>query len=718
MKNDHPFALSLMPKAMVLVVLLAMATIAIAEGPAVTPAPSTSSPTKSTGLSATYFYGETLGVEEKQGQPRIVCQAMETPNYPDLFAEHKDVHGFPQIFFSARWVGGIQPPATGEYVFRTIADNGTRLIVDGQLLIDRWFVLGGPADAQPLKLEGGKHYFILLEFRKYLGKSAMILQWRKPGDTDFAPVPAECLSPEVPAAPLTATRVRFFPRAGHASNMKGGRFTGSNFSEMNSFVPLAAIDNVPPEAQWSELPLPGKGVYRYLKYEAPPNSHGNIAELEFYHGDHKLTGKVFGTAGSRNDSGATFEKAMDGDTGTYFDSAEADNQYVGIDLGAAAQTAAPTFAPAPNNFPKETFVTLSTATPHAFIRYTTNGQEPTLTYGNLYTQPFPVSQKVTVAAKAFSPGLGDSVVALGAYDISTVPLKKGLRVFYTGNSLTDGFRHMLQPFARSAGFEHFDDMVGAAGAPTEWLWNNPGKNQLATKQLADGAPFDFLVTQPFSGHGRSVENETTYAGNFFELARQNSPKIKIFIYQQWPPPANYEKEGWGSGNINLWINPTDWQDSIPKQGEQIGKSRIGWQKEICLLLPPPKSWDDAVANHLRYFQVLRENLARKYPQAEVGIIPGGMALRRIKQLVDAGKFPGLDKSDTFFTAFFSDGIHLNPRGNYIIALTHLACLYNLDPTGKVTSAGSGLTEEQAKLIQQVVWEVVQSGKYASKTEIK
>src|SRR3954451_10830443 len=40
--------------------------------------------------------------------------------------------------FSARWTGQILAPATGTYTFRTLADDGVRLWVRGQLLIDRW----------------------------------------------------------------------------------------------------------------------------------------------------------------------------------------------------------------------------------------------------------------------------------------------------------------------------------------------------------------------------------------------------------------------------------------------------------------------------------------------------------------------------------------------------------------------------------------------------
>ena len=53
----------------------------------------------------------------------------------------------------------------------------------------------------------------------------------------------------------------------------------------------------------------------------------------------QLTGTVIGTAGSWNNSGNTRDKALDGNTSTYFDSpdASANNAWVGLDLGSAKQ---------------------------------------------------------------------------------------------------------------------------------------------------------------------------------------------------------------------------------------------------------------------------------------------------------------------------------------------------------------------------------------------
>ena len=40
--------------------------------------------------------------------------------------------------FSARWTGQVEAPATGTYTFYTRADDGVKLWVNGQLLVNRW----------------------------------------------------------------------------------------------------------------------------------------------------------------------------------------------------------------------------------------------------------------------------------------------------------------------------------------------------------------------------------------------------------------------------------------------------------------------------------------------------------------------------------------------------------------------------------------------------
>src|SRR5690606_3315908 len=40
--------------------------------------------------------------------------------------------------FSVRWTGQLVAPETGQYTFHLTADDGVRLWIDGQLIIDHW----------------------------------------------------------------------------------------------------------------------------------------------------------------------------------------------------------------------------------------------------------------------------------------------------------------------------------------------------------------------------------------------------------------------------------------------------------------------------------------------------------------------------------------------------------------------------------------------------
>jgi hypothetical protein len=92
-------------------------------------------------------------------------------------------------------------------------------------------------------------------------------------------------------------RVRFFPAPEREQAMVGGKFSGSNVSPNEGFKVLAEIKTTPPRGEWSEIKFDNSTPYRWVRYEAPPGSRGNLAELEFYAGETKLRGAAFGTRG-------------------------------------------------------------------------------------------------------------------------------------------------------------------------------------------------------------------------------------------------------------------------------------------------------------------------------------------------------------------------------------------------------------------------------------
>jgi hypothetical protein len=82
------------------------------------------------------------------------------------------------------------------------------------------------------------------------------------------------------------------------------------------------------------------------------------------------------------------------------------------------------------------------------------------------------------------------------------------------------------------------------------------------------------------------------------------------------------------------------------------------------------------------------------------IVPGGLALVELKRRMDTGAVPGLGD---FFGTMFEDELHLTRPAQYLVALVFYACLYRQTPEGRVTSAGTGLTTEQARIFQQIAW---------------
>lgn len=85
--------------------------------------------------------------------------------------------------FSIRWSGFIKPPVTGNYLFKSYSDDGIRVTVDGQEIIDQWGALSlafSVADS-PVHLEAGKYYPITVEYQQLPLYAASFLFWQADG---------------------------------------------------------------------------------------------------------------------------------------------------------------------------------------------------------------------------------------------------------------------------------------------------------------------------------------------------------------------------------------------------------------------------------------------------------------------------------------------------------------------------------------------------------
>jgi hypothetical protein len=84
----------------------------------------------------------------------------------------------------------------------------------------------------------------------------------------------------------------------------------------------------------------------------------------------------------------------------------------------SATVEAPTYLLPGGVYTSPVSVELSSGTPGASMRYTTNGTKPTATTGTLYTGPITLSASATLKAIAYKSGQVDSAVSTAAYTIS------------------------------------------------------------------------------------------------------------------------------------------------------------------------------------------------------------------------------------------------------------------------------------------------------------
>ena len=104
--------------------------------------------------------------------------------------------------FSVRWTGLVQAPVSGSYAFTTIADDGVRLWVNGQLLIDNWVDQAAASrTSAPVPLVAGTRYDIRMEYYEHAGNASAKLQWSYPGQARAA-IPQTQLYPPPNRAPV------------------------------------------------------------------------------------------------------------------------------------------------------------------------------------------------------------------------------------------------------------------------------------------------------------------------------------------------------------------------------------------------------------------------------------------------------------------------------------------------------------------------------------
>ncbi len=110
----------------------------------------------------------------------------------------------PNDNFYVRWSGQVEAPTAGTYTFYTYSDDGVRLWVNEQLIVNNWTDHAATQNQGSLTLAAGQRYNIRMEYYEKSGGAVAQLSWSSPN----------LAKQIIPTSQLYATSVPVLPNAG------------------------------------------------------------------------------------------------------------------------------------------------------------------------------------------------------------------------------------------------------------------------------------------------------------------------------------------------------------------------------------------------------------------------------------------------------------------------------------------------------------------------
>jgi hypothetical protein len=148
--------------------------------------------------------------------------------------------------FAARWVGYLRPRYSEEYQLITTSDDGVRLWVDGQQLINNWSIHAATEDRGRIRLEAGRFYPIVVEFFDRGFEGVIKLEWESRSQRRQV-IPTEAFFTSQVIAEST---VQMSP------GLRATYYANQNLSG----TPAASQVEGPIDAAWSTGTSPSSGV--------------------------------------------------------------------------------------------------------------------------------------------------------------------------------------------------------------------------------------------------------------------------------------------------------------------------------------------------------------------------------------------------------------------------------------------------------------------------
>jgi hypothetical protein len=187
----------------------------------------------SQGLKAEYYANRALTA------PVAFIRTDATVNFTDGGGAWVNTGGVGTDNFSVRWSGQIRPAFSGTYTFYTMSDDGVRLWVNDQSLVNNWTDHGPTENSGTINLTAGQFYTVTMEYYEAGGGATAQLSWSGP-NVGKQIIPQSVLYPD--SAPIIV---------GHPTNVAVEAGVNANFT-----VQASGLNN---QYQWrrSGVNIPG-----------------------------------------------------------------------------------------------------------------------------------------------------------------------------------------------------------------------------------------------------------------------------------------------------------------------------------------------------------------------------------------------------------------------------------------------------------------------------
>ncbi len=129
---------------------------------------------------------------KRPGEERQVTLERIDPEINFNWVRNSPGHPISEDHFTVEWTGYIKPDHTAEYLFSAMADDGMRLFIDNQLVLDMWEPQEEGTDSQAMRedaeaslqgrirLEKDRFYPIRIEYYETVQNARIHLYWESP----------------------------------------------------------------------------------------------------------------------------------------------------------------------------------------------------------------------------------------------------------------------------------------------------------------------------------------------------------------------------------------------------------------------------------------------------------------------------------------------------------------------------------------------------------